>query len=72
VNFYSYNAEQINIFDIMEHKKQPVERYYYSEDEWNRLGCGPLPPERDLAQQRENVLARGNPPTDGKAIKGYN
>ena len=56
----------------MEHKKQPVDRYYYSEDEWNRLGCGPLPAERDLARQRENVLARGNPPTDGKAVKGYN
>jgi hypothetical protein len=20
--------------------------YYYSESEWDRLGCGPLPPER--------------------------
>jgi hypothetical protein len=25
----------------------PVQAYYYSEDEWNRLGCGPLPPERN-------------------------
>jgi hypothetical protein len=31
----------------MEQKKQPVDQYYYSEDEWARLGCGPLPPERD-------------------------
>jgi len=25
-------------------------KYYYSEDEWNRLGCGPLPPERDISK----------------------
>lgn len=24
-------------------------QYYYSESEWNRLGCGPLPPERNIA-----------------------
>ena len=31
-------------------------QYYYSESEWNRLGCGPMPPERDLAllNQQEN------------------
>jgi hypothetical protein len=57
---------------VEQHKKPPVERYYYSEDEWNRLGCGPLPPERDRARQLENVMARGNPRTDGKAVKGYN
>lgn len=56
----------------MEQRKQPVERYYYSEDEWARLGCGPLPPERDRARQLENVVARGNPGTDGKVVKGYN
>jgi len=56
----------------MEQDKRPVERYYYSQDEWNRLGCGPLPPERDRARQLENVAARGNPITDGKNIKGYN
>ena len=33
----------------MEHKK-PVPSFYYSQDEWDRLGCGPLPPERDLTQ----------------------
>ena len=53
-------------------KPQPVENYYYSEDEWNRLGCGPLPPERNRGRQLEHVIARGNPVTDGKNIKGYN
>ncbi len=24
--------------------------YYYSESEWDRLGCGPLPKERDMRQ----------------------
>lgn len=24
--------------------------YYYSESEWDRLGCGPLPPERDITK----------------------
>jgi hypothetical protein len=56
----------------MEQTKKPVEHYYYSEDEWARLGCGTLPPERDRAQQLENVVAKGNPATDGKNIKGYN
>jgi hypothetical protein len=50
----------------------PVEYYYYSESEWNRLGCGPLPPERDRAQQLERVVVKGNPPIDGKHVKGYN
>jgi len=56
----------------MQQAKLPLEHYYYSEDEWNRLGCSPLPSERDRAQQRKNVMARGNPSTDGKNIKGYN
>lgn len=30
-------------------QRKPVNSYYYSEQEWNRLGCGPLPPERDIA-----------------------
>lgn len=50
---------------------QPVEQYYYSDIEWDRLGCGPLPEER----KREKFLeacARGNPAIDGKAVKGYN
>ena len=55
-----------------QHKKLPMESYYYSEDEWNRLGCGPLPPERDRNRRLENVIVRGNPRIDGKNIKGYN
>ena len=56
----------------MEQNKKPVEQYYYSEKEWDRLGCGPLPAERDRAHQVENVIARSNPWTDGKVIKGSN
>jgi hypothetical protein len=56
----------------MEQQKKPVDQYYYSEDEWARLGCGPLPPERDRAQKLQDIMARGNPPTDNNAIKGYN
>ena len=56
----------------MQQTKPPVEHYYYSEDEWNRLACGPLPLVRDRAQQLQNVMAQGNPATDGKNIKGYN
>jgi hypothetical protein len=33
----------------MEQQKQPVSKYYYSEKEWDRLGCGPLPAERNIA-----------------------
>jgi hypothetical protein len=25
-------------------------QYYYSEAEWSRLGCGPLPEERDITK----------------------
>jgi hypothetical protein len=56
----------------MEQTRKPVEGYYYSEDEWNRLGCGPLPPERNRSHQLQNVAAKGNPKIDGKVIKGYN
>ena len=56
----------------MEQNKQPVAQYYYSEEEWSRLGCGPLPKERDLAKQKEAVIARASPWTDGKTIKGSN
>ena len=55
----------------MEQKTNPVAQYYYSEKEWDRLGCGKLPEER----KRENFLeacAKGNPKIDGKAVKGYN
>jgi hypothetical protein len=53
----------------MEQNKQPVAQYYYSEKEWDRIGCGPLPEERNRLQ---DVHAKGNPKVDGKAIKGYN
>jgi hypothetical protein len=59
----------INIF--MEQNKQPVAQYYYSEDEWTRLGCGPLPQERDR-NRLQDAHAKGNPKIDGKAVKGYN
>lgn len=55
----------------MNQHKGPVEQYYYSDSEWTRLGCGPLPEER----RRENFLkacAQGNPKIDGKHIKGSN
>lgn len=55
----------------MEHKPTPVPQYYYSEKEWNRLGCGPLPEERDRNKFLD-VCAKGNPTIDGKNIKGYN
>lgn len=52
--------------------KKPVEGYYFSESEWNRLGCGPLPESRDRAKQLFDVISKGNPPVDNNAVKGYN
>jgi hypothetical protein len=62
----------LNIYTMEQQKKTPVEQYYYSEDEWARLGCGPLPPKRDRNHQLQNVVARGNPAVDGHVVKGYN
>jgi hypothetical protein len=56
----------------MEQNKKPVDQYYYSEQEWAKLGCGPLPPERDRNRSLQDAHAKGNPPIDGKVIKGYN
>jgi len=56
----------------MDQLKNPVDQYYYSKEEWNRLGCGPLPPERDRKYQLQNVATKGNPVVDGNAVKGYN
>lgn len=56
----------------MEQHKQPVAQYYYSKEEWDRLGCGPIPPERDRANQLQNAASKGNPRIDGKHVKGYN
>ena len=55
----------------MEQNKKPVDQYYYSEEEWGRLGCGPLPKERDRAQLHQDAASCGNPLTDGKTVKGY-
>lgn len=55
----------------MTQEKKPVDKFFYSEQEWGRLGCGPLPEKR----RRENFLeacAKGNPMIDGKNVKGYN
>jgi len=56
----------------MEQVKKPVAQWYYSKDEWDRLGCGPLPPEQDRARQHQEAVAKGNPRIDGKHVKGYN
>ena len=32
---------------ILNNSMNPVPEYYFSKHEWDRLGCGPLPPERD-------------------------
>ena len=55
----------------MEQNKQPVQQYYYSDREWARLGCGPLPEERkkDILL---NAHAKGNPKIDNNVVKGYN
>ena len=55
----------------MEQQKKPVDMYYYSEREWNRLGCGPLPEERDRSKLVD-AHARGNPTVDNNIVKGYN
>ena len=55
----------------MEQNKKPVDKFFYSEKEWDRLGCGPLPEERDR-NQLQDAHAKGNPKIDGKAVKGYN
>ena len=60
----------INIV-IVEQSKKPVEQYYYSESEWARLGCGPLPDQRNR-DKFQDAHAKGNPKIDGKVVKGYN
>lgn len=54
----------------MDQYKKSVEKLYYSEQEWARLACGPLPTERN--KQHGEVCAKGNPKIDGKVVKGYN
>ena len=50
-------------------QKRPVPHYYYSPGEWDRLGCGPLPPERNRELQR--TIER-SVPNKADAGKGYN
>ena len=55
----------------MEQNKKPVDKFFYSEKEWDRLGCGPLPEER----KRENFMdaaTKGNLKIDEKVVKVYN
>ena len=57
----------------------PVAEYYYSRQEWDRLGCGPLPPERDRThlirlkeqQDRQAIFLRGNTNDDDNAVRSY-
>jgi len=55
-----------------QNKKEPVKQFFYSDQEWTRLGCGPLPKERDIAQQHIEVHAKGNPKVDKNIVRGYN
>jgi hypothetical protein len=55
----------------MEQNKKLVDKFFYSEKEWTRLGCGPLPKERDR-NTLQDAHAKGNPRIDGKAVRGYN
>ena len=55
----------------MEQNKKPVDQFFYSEKEWDRLGCGSLPSERDR-NKIVDAHAKGNPKIDGKVVKGYN
>ncbi len=50
-------------------QKQPVPIYYYSESEWDRLGCGPLPAERNRELQQALEKSVENKEDAGK---GYN
>ena len=54
-----------------QNKKDPVKQYFYSGQEWDRLGCGPVPKERDRSKLVD-THARGNPTVDNNVIKGYN
>jgi len=54
-------------------QKKAVRQYYYSEKEWAKLGCGPLPTERDrIRQSHQDAHAKGNPKVDNNVVRGYN
>ena len=40
----------------MDNKKIPVPEFFYSQGEWDRLGCGPLPSERRYELRRDNLV----------------
>ena len=61
----------LNIYHMAQVKK-PVKQYYYSEDEWARLGCGPLPRPRVQAKSRHHAFIKGNPAIDSKSVRVYN
>jgi hypothetical protein len=44
----------------MDTKKIPVPEFFYSQGEWDRLGCGPLPSERrkDLHECTDEDLVK--------------
>jgi hypothetical protein len=50
-------------------QEQPVPQYYFSPSEWDRLGCGPLPPERNRELQK---AIEKSVPDKEDAGKGYN
>ena len=50
-------------------QKQPVPEYYFSPNEWDRLGCGPLPPERNREPEKAIEKSVENKDDTGK---GYN
>jgi hypothetical protein len=54
-----------------QNKKNPVKQFFYSEKEWNRLGCGLLPEERKQDKFLD-AHAKGNPKVDNNVVKGYN
>ena len=41
-------------------QKQPVPSYYFAPGEWDRLGCGPLPPERNRELQQTDKISEEN------------
>lgn len=49
----------------------PVAGYYYSKNEWDRLGCGPLPPERDTANPENKDAVRKSMESMQNWIKQY-
>ena len=34
-------------------------QYYYTKEEWDRLGCGPLPEERDISKLNPQDISWG-------------